>query len=126
MAALLPLGILGCSGARILITLIHEMGRRAKNQPRPFYGLATLCVGVGQGRKHAGGMVGKLIPAKGHSLILRGMGITTSITFLYNTIPVVIPFLVLITHIFTRRFQMPLTGTIVVDENLCKPVNYAS
>ncbi|NMC45693.1 MAG: thiolase family protein [Chloroflexi bacterium] len=40
---------LGCSGARILTTLIHEMGRRAKNQPRPLYGLATLCVGVGQG-----------------------------------------------------------------------------
>jgi acetyl-CoA acetyltransferase family protein len=40
---------LGCSGARILTTLLHEMKRRAPNQPRPFYGLATLCVGVGQG-----------------------------------------------------------------------------
>ena len=40
---------LGCSGARILTTLIHEMGRRAASMPRPFYGLATLCVGVGQG-----------------------------------------------------------------------------
>jgi 3-oxoadipyl-CoA thiolase len=40
---------LGCSGARILTTLLHEMHRRAPNQPRPFYGLATLCVGVGQG-----------------------------------------------------------------------------
>ena len=40
---------LGCSGARILTTLLHEMRRRAPNQPRPFYGLATLCVGVGQG-----------------------------------------------------------------------------
>ena len=40
---------LGCSGARILTTLLHEMQRRAKNQPKPFYGLATLCVGVGQG-----------------------------------------------------------------------------
>jgi 3-oxoadipyl-CoA thiolase len=40
---------LGCSGARILTTLIHEMRRRAPNMPRPFYGLATLCVGVGQG-----------------------------------------------------------------------------
>ena len=39
----------GCSGARILTTLIHEMKRRAKDAPRPFYGLATLCVGVGQG-----------------------------------------------------------------------------
>ncbi len=40
---------LGCSGARILTTLIHEMRRRAPKAPRPFYGLATLCVGVGQG-----------------------------------------------------------------------------
>ena len=39
----------GCSGARILTTLVHEMGRRAALAPRPFYGLATLCVGVGQG-----------------------------------------------------------------------------
>ncbi|MBI3287709.1 MAG: acetyl-CoA C-acyltransferase [Chloroflexi bacterium] len=35
---------LGCSGARILTTLVHEMRRR---QAR--YGLATLCIGVGQG-----------------------------------------------------------------------------
>ena len=40
---------LGCSGARILTTLLHEMRRRAPNASRPFYGLATLCVGVGQG-----------------------------------------------------------------------------
>lgn len=40
---------LGCSGARILTTLLHEMKRRAPSQPRPYYGLATLCVGVGQG-----------------------------------------------------------------------------
>jgi 3-oxoadipyl-CoA thiolase len=40
---------LGCSGARILTTLIHEMRRRAPQEKRPFYGLATLCVGVGQG-----------------------------------------------------------------------------
>jgi acetyl-CoA acetyltransferase family protein len=40
---------LGCSGARILTTLVHEMRRRASSQSRPFYGLATLCVGVGQG-----------------------------------------------------------------------------
>lgn len=41
---------LGCSGARILTTLLHEMRRRAQDgsQTRP-YGLATLCVGVGQG-----------------------------------------------------------------------------
>ncbi|HYG56518.1 MAG TPA: acetyl-CoA C-acyltransferase, partial [Symbiobacteriaceae bacterium] len=35
---------LGCSGARILTTLVHEMKRR---QAR--YGLATMCIGVGQG-----------------------------------------------------------------------------
>lgn len=40
---------LGCSGARIMTTLLHEMRRRAPSQPRPFFGLATLCVGVGQG-----------------------------------------------------------------------------
>jgi acetyl-CoA acetyltransferase len=40
---------LGCSGARILTTLLHEMRRRAPQAPRPYYGLATLCVGVGQG-----------------------------------------------------------------------------
>ena len=40
---------LGCSGARILTTLLHEMRRRAATAKRPFYGLATLCVGVGQG-----------------------------------------------------------------------------
>lgn len=40
---------LGCSGARILTTLLHEMKRRAPQAGRPFYGLATLCVGVGQG-----------------------------------------------------------------------------
>ncbi len=40
---------LGCSGARILTTLLHEMQRRAAAEKRPYYGLATLCVGVGQG-----------------------------------------------------------------------------
>jgi 3-oxoadipyl-CoA thiolase len=40
---------LGCSGARILTTLVHEMRRRAPAEKRPFFGLATLCVGVGQG-----------------------------------------------------------------------------
>jgi 3-oxoadipyl-CoA thiolase len=40
---------LGCSGARILTTLIHEMRRRAPTEKRPYYGLAILCVGVGQG-----------------------------------------------------------------------------
>lgn len=36
---------LGCSGARILTTLLYEMKRRGNVR----YGLATLCVGVGQG-----------------------------------------------------------------------------
>lgn len=44
---------LGCSGARILTTLIHEMHRRANTDTEGGeamrYGLATLCVGVGQG-----------------------------------------------------------------------------
>ena len=40
---------LGCSGARILTTLLHEMRRRAPGETPPYYGLATLCVGVGQG-----------------------------------------------------------------------------
>ncbi len=40
---------LGCSGARILTTLLHEMRRRAREGRRMRYGLATLCVGVGQG-----------------------------------------------------------------------------
>jgi len=35
---------LGCSGARIMTTLVHEMRRR---QVR--FGLATMCIGVGQG-----------------------------------------------------------------------------
>jgi len=36
---------LGCSGARIMATLVHEM----KNRGNVKYGVATLCVGVGQG-----------------------------------------------------------------------------
>jgi acetyl-CoA acetyltransferase family protein len=40
---------LGCSGARVLTTLLHEMHRRADAGERMQYGLATLCVGVGQG-----------------------------------------------------------------------------
>ena len=35
---------LGCSGARLATTLVHEMQRRNTD-----YGLASLCVGVGQG-----------------------------------------------------------------------------
>lgn len=40
---------LGSSGARLICTLVHEMRRRAPAEKRPYYGLATLCVGVGQG-----------------------------------------------------------------------------
>ena len=40
---------LGCSGARILTTLAHEMKRRNAAGARVRYGLVTLCVGVGQG-----------------------------------------------------------------------------
>lgn len=35
---------LGCSGARIMTTLIHEMRKRGSR-----YGLVTMCIGVGQG-----------------------------------------------------------------------------
>lgn len=35
---------LGCSGARITATLVHEMKRRGSR-----YGIASLCIGVGQG-----------------------------------------------------------------------------
>lgn len=40
---------LGCSGARIVTTLLHEMHRRADEGQQMKYGLAMLCVGVGQG-----------------------------------------------------------------------------
>jgi len=40
---------LGCSGARLLTTLVHEMRLRAAAGRPARYGLATLCVGVGQG-----------------------------------------------------------------------------
>jgi acetyl-CoA acetyltransferase family protein len=35
---------LGCSGARLVTTLLHEMRKRGSR-----YGLATMCIGVGQG-----------------------------------------------------------------------------
>jgi acetyl-CoA acetyltransferase family protein len=35
---------LGCSGARLVVTLLHELERRDGH-----YGLATMCIGVGQG-----------------------------------------------------------------------------
>jgi acetyl-CoA acetyltransferase family protein len=40
---------LGCSGARLLTTLLYAMRRSAPAVPHPYYGLVTLCVGVGQG-----------------------------------------------------------------------------
>ncbi len=40
---------LGCSGARLATTLIHEMRLRAQKGQPVKYGVATLCVGVGQG-----------------------------------------------------------------------------
>ena len=40
---------LGCSGARLMTTLVHEMRRRAATGQPVRYGLVTLCVGVGQG-----------------------------------------------------------------------------
>ncbi|MDR7318962.1 acetyl-CoA acetyltransferase [Brevibacillus nitrificans] len=49
MARLIPAATalghpLGATGARILVTLLHEMRRRGER-----YGIATLCVGGGQG-----------------------------------------------------------------------------
>jgi acetyl-CoA acetyltransferase len=35
---------LGCSGARIMTTLVHELRRRGGG-----HGVATMCIGVGQG-----------------------------------------------------------------------------
>jgi len=35
---------LGASGARLLVTLVHELVKSGKR-----YGLATMCIGVGQG-----------------------------------------------------------------------------
>ena len=35
----------GCSGARIIVTLLHEMSKR----PEAKKGLATLCIGGGMG-----------------------------------------------------------------------------
>jgi 3-oxoadipyl-CoA thiolase len=40
---------LGCTGAKLMVTLLHEMRRRARAGARMRYGLVTLCIGVGQG-----------------------------------------------------------------------------
>jgi 3-oxoadipyl-CoA thiolase len=40
---------LGCTGAKLMVTLLHEMRRRAAAGERMLYGLVTMCVGIGQG-----------------------------------------------------------------------------
>ena len=40
---------LGCTGARLMVTLLHEMRRRAEAGEKMRYGLVTMCIGVGQG-----------------------------------------------------------------------------
>jgi 3-oxoadipyl-CoA thiolase len=40
---------LGCTGARLMVTLLHEMRRRAAAGEQMRYGLVTMCIGVGQG-----------------------------------------------------------------------------
>jgi 3-oxoadipyl-CoA thiolase len=40
---------LGCTGAKLMVTLLHEMQRRAAAGERMRYGLVTMCVGIGQG-----------------------------------------------------------------------------
>jgi acetyl-CoA acetyltransferase family protein len=40
---------LGCTGARLMVTLVHEMRRRTEEGEKMRFGLATLCVGIGQG-----------------------------------------------------------------------------
>jgi acetyl-CoA C-acetyltransferase len=41
----------GATGARLIVTLIHELrrSRKASGASRPCYGLATLCGGIGEG-----------------------------------------------------------------------------
>ncbi len=41
----------GATGARLIITLIYELRRlrKAAGSTRPYYGLATLCGGIGEG-----------------------------------------------------------------------------
>ncbi len=46
LAGVLALALLaGCSGARIIVTLLHEMAKRDDAKK----GLATLCIGGGMG-----------------------------------------------------------------------------
>jgi acetyl-CoA C-acetyltransferase len=41
----------GATGARLIMTLVYELRRRraASGEPRPFYGIATICGGIGEG-----------------------------------------------------------------------------
>ncbi len=41
----------GATGARLVMTLIYELRRRrqAEGATRPYYGLATICGGIGEG-----------------------------------------------------------------------------
>jgi acetyl-CoA C-acetyltransferase len=41
----------GATGARLIMTLVYELRRRraASNESRPFYGIATICGGIGEG-----------------------------------------------------------------------------
>jgi len=41
----------GATAARLVITLAYELGRlrKASKDSRPFYGLATICGGIGEG-----------------------------------------------------------------------------
>jgi 3-oxoadipyl-CoA thiolase len=60
---------LGCTGARLTTTLVHEMKRRHRDGTATSpYGLVTMCVGVGQGVAMAvewiGEEIGNLRPAR--------------------------------------------------------------
>ena len=60
---------LGMSGARLVVSLLHELGRRGGRR-----GLATLCIGVGQGQAalfDAGGMSEIETAAEGAVLTIR-------------------------------------------------------
>jgi len=44
----------GATGARLIMTLVYELRRRreaagAAGSSRPFYGIATICGGIGEG-----------------------------------------------------------------------------
>jgi acetyl-CoA C-acetyltransferase len=41
----------GATGARLIMSLVYELRRRreASGESRPFYGIATICGGIGEG-----------------------------------------------------------------------------